>query len=376
MLSSFSHTNLSEDGVPDILCGVGANKGTGHGYNEVYLTTNHTNLTTTNPLSNGTANAVVKVLEGHGLHKYTTMRNRLWTTLRGADGSKLLFMATKGVPRKDGQANNHKMFRQKVIRTKTTSNPDTAINSTHSFHFGEVRVGPYYAYTKATCLLTFDVDGDGLDDIIMCNEKTRAVILLQNSNTTFRSMQVVGFRSRDWRNARVADVNNDGIQDLVVVGHGGKYNNKTKPYLRVFEGSRDAPYFDFRISANLMYELELPFATPDIEILDINEDGAPDIYVVQTEEFTRGTYCGRWFNHREWYSGGVQPPASFSPPVDIAPDVLLVNTGKSGKDMFDHVYMDFEEPGCGSKVERFGNRTLLLAHGAPSRAGPNLLLQW
>ncbi len=127
--------------MPDILCGVGANKGTGHGYNEVYLTTNSTNVTI-NPSSNASTNAVKKVLKGHGLQKYTTMRNRLWTTLRGADGSNLLFMATKGVPRKDGEINNQKMFRHRVIRTKETSNPETAINSTHSFYFGEVRVGP------------------------------------------------------------------------------------------------------------------------------------------------------------------------------------------------------------------------------------------
>jgi hypothetical protein len=55
---TFLDVNL--DGRPDIVCGVGANKGTGTGYNELYLT--------------GANGNVTKVLDGHGLQKYTTVR--------------------------------------------------------------------------------------------------------------------------------------------------------------------------------------------------------------------------------------------------------------------------------------------------------------
>lgn len=52
--------DVNSDGIKDIVCGVGANRGQGHGYNELYLSSPNGNVT--------------KVLEGHGLHKYNTIR--------------------------------------------------------------------------------------------------------------------------------------------------------------------------------------------------------------------------------------------------------------------------------------------------------------
>jgi hypothetical protein len=54
--------DVNMDGLPDIVCGVGANMGTGNGYNELYLTGSGPNAN------------VTKVLDGHGLQKYTTIR--------------------------------------------------------------------------------------------------------------------------------------------------------------------------------------------------------------------------------------------------------------------------------------------------------------
>jgi hypothetical protein len=52
--------DVNLDGIVDIVCGVGADSGKGYGYNELYVTS-------------GTGN-VTKVLDGHGLQKYTTIR--------------------------------------------------------------------------------------------------------------------------------------------------------------------------------------------------------------------------------------------------------------------------------------------------------------
>lgn len=52
--------DVNLDGLPDVVCGVGANKGRGHGYNELYLT--------------ATNGSVSKVLDARGLQKYTTIR--------------------------------------------------------------------------------------------------------------------------------------------------------------------------------------------------------------------------------------------------------------------------------------------------------------
>lgn len=88
--------DMNNDGIKDIACGIGAFRGTGDGFNEVYLT---------NPLDG----SVSEVLDPHGLQKYTTMRNRLMVTLkRDADGSTLVLLATRGKPRTDGLSNEHR----------------------------------------------------------------------------------------------------------------------------------------------------------------------------------------------------------------------------------------------------------------------------
>lgn len=88
--------DVNHDGAEDIICGVGANKGTGYGYNELYLTQDDGTLK--------------KIPSGHGLQEYNTMRNRLSTTLKGLDGVEYVFFATKGVARRDGRYNVHRMF--------------------------------------------------------------------------------------------------------------------------------------------------------------------------------------------------------------------------------------------------------------------------
>jgi hypothetical protein len=51
--------DVNLDGIVDIVCGVGADSGKGYGYNELYLTSDRN---------------VTKVLDSHGLQKYTTIR--------------------------------------------------------------------------------------------------------------------------------------------------------------------------------------------------------------------------------------------------------------------------------------------------------------
>ena len=131
------------------------------------------------------------------------------------------------------------------------------------------------------------------------------------------------------------------------------------------------PFFDF--DAKPLYEKFLTYAAPDIEVLDVNGDDLLDIYVVQTDEVTEGTYCGGPWVKSDWWEGGIQPPPSFIPPVDEARDILLIGVD----DGFNAVLMDHAEPGCGSYVEKFGDdRTLILAQGGFVRPGHNLLLQW
>lgn len=124
-------------------------------------------------------------------------------TLRGADDSQLVFLATQGSRREDREPNQHRMFR--LVETVPES----------SSYFEEVRPAPWQRYSRARCVLVVDVNVDGLDDIVMCNEDMRAFLFLQNPDGSWTNANIKGTYSRDWRNARVADVNGDGIPDLV-----------------------------------------------------------------------------------------------------------------------------------------------------------------
>lgn len=132
--------DVNQDNIPDILCGLGAVSGTEFGYSEVYLT-------------NATDGSLVKATRGHGLDKFPTMRNRFMKTLKGADGSDLVFLATKGTRRDDGLPNNHRMFRL-VHPTNET------------FHFEEVLPRPWSRYTEASCLQI--VDSTKMDSTMCC----------------------------------------------------------------------------------------------------------------------------------------------------------------------------------------------------------------
>lgn len=95
--------DVNGDRVVDMVCLVGANKGKGFGYNELYLTK-----------SDGT----LKKVTNHGLQKYPSMRARLIGRLvRERDKSMLLFVSAEGhLHRSDGKPSQHRMFR--LLKTK------------------------------------------------------------------------------------------------------------------------------------------------------------------------------------------------------------------------------------------------------------------
>lgn len=68
----------------------------------------------------------------------------------------------------------------------------------------------------------------------------------------------------EWRSVRVGPVLHRGQPDLVVVGSG-----TDSSYLSIFKSIDQAPYFDF---SKPFYTTKFPYATPDIELLDVNKD--------------------------------------------------------------------------------------------------------
>ncbi len=340
--------DLNKDGVPDIVCAVGALKGTGYGYIEVYLTNAN--------------NTVTKILDGRGLHKFPTTRNRLLATLiEKSTGATLLVVAAEGVPRADGQPNVHRMFR---LRKNATS-----LSAADSFFFDYVP-GPWEQHTKFSGLLTADVNKDGIDDFIMCNENSPPFIFMQSSSSTWKALPVTG--ATVWDNVRVADVTGDGIPDIVAVGPVSN-SPESRSWLKVFRGKRAYPYFDFR--ATPYYAIApLPYNARDVEMLDVNNDGITDIYIAQSNA-TKGSPCA--FNYDTPFEEDTIIP-SYVPPLDLAPDLLLIGMKPaSNKPLFQVIKMQHALPGCGYLLKRFGNgRTMILAQGTPGYLGHSILLQW
>jgi len=384
--------DVNFDGYVDVVCVVGADKGLGEGYTELYLT---------NP-SDG---SLVKAPANHGLHQYPTMRTRIVRRLASAAYSgtqQLLFVGTTGGPRPDGRPNQHRVFRQLWTRTPpyfeeltaefmagiaTSSTTTTTTTTTAEYPW----TGQDFPVRCATVVesdrYVLGNDGEeGHDSLILCTNDV-AKIYWQRPSGMFVDVQLPLLDStRRWRNARVGTVtrnrsiDGESRPDLVVV-RDGRGEDSSSSYLEIFKGTDESPFFDF---ANPYYTLKLPYTAPDLEILNVNGDEYSDIYVVQTN--TREGYCsikpsdGLW----EWWGDNGSktkryPDASFVPPLDTAPDVVLVGgpAGTSGGVTFTKVEMSHQGRGCGGMVEKFGNdRTLMLVEGDFFHPGFSYSLEW
>lgn len=344
------------DGVLDLVCGVGADKGKGTGYNELYITEPDGTLT--------------KVLGEHGLHKYPTLRVRFVEAMSDPYGDPLVFFATHGIRRADNATNTHKIFKR-TLR-------DDWSNETTNYIFEDLEeIGttssPLTRYTDATCVLVADFNGDGIDDLLVGNRGSRSLLFIQTADGYWKKSPIKGWRSKNWRSAKVGDITGDGILDLIVSDWGGRSASSSNATIRIFEGLSVSPYFDFT-RRGMILERQLPFAVPDVELFDANNDGILDVYVVQTDEVSKRTYCAGPFKNRKWWGRGNQPPTNFTPPLDQANDLLLLGGVEVAS--FETIEMQHSEPGCGSKVLAFGSSSLILAQGTRNRPGHNLLLEW
>jgi hypothetical protein len=345
--------DVDRDGFDDVICNMGAGKGMGFGYTELYLT---------NP-KNGTLKLIVddpnvdEKKSMHGLQKYPTMRNRVAVTVRNKAGeSEYVFMGTLGTRRVDGATNLHRMFRN------VYSAPDVFP------YFVEVP-GPWIqqGLFSATCAIAGDINRDGREDLVVCNGSPEgpALLALQGANHSFVKVPLGGTKAgvnkylKHWWNARLFDVTMDGLLDLVVVT---TYPSR----LWIFRGTRGSPFFDFR---RPIFEQRLKYMATDVEVLDVNKDGVADIYVVQMD-WEVGKYCGP--NGRT-----IQLPADVVPPRDQANDLLLVGkVRKNRRVQFRTVVLQHAQPGCGWIAERWDDRTMLVSEGSFSRSGYQLLLEW
>lgn len=328
--------DVNRDGLDDIICNGGAARGTGLGYNELYITQ-----------PNGTLTGMLGDRANHGLSKYPGMRNRVSTTLSNERGVReFVFMGTLGLPRADGLSNFHRMFRN--VYTAPTQFP----------YFVEVP-GPWTRrLSVATCSWAGDFTRDKRDDLIVCQAKAPALLARQGVTAAFYGVSLPARNDNvwNWTSVRLADVTRDGLQDLIVVAE-----HSPSPVLLIFRGQRASPFFNF---VKPVFRATLEWFPPDVEVLDVNKDGYPDIYVVQ-QGYGRGKYCTPL--------NVVRLPPDVIPKTDTYKDVLFVGS-KTGR--YKKVVLSHAHPGCGNIAQRWDHRTMLLGQGSFSYPGYQLLLEW
>ena len=153
--------------------------------------------------------------------------------MRSVNGTELVFISSFGPKRADGKTNYNNMFRKTGVRTAKW----------RTRYFEHIR-GPWERETNSSCAITVDLNNDGLDDLIVCNRgggnNAQARFFQQRKNGRFlRNIWNNNFVLKDWRNAAVGDVTGDGLPDLAVV-----YGGANQSFLRVFRGILGKPWFD------------------------------------------------------------------------------------------------------------------------------------
>lgn len=340
-----STLDVNKDGLLDIVCAVGAGKGGGFGYNELYLTQKDGSLR--------------KVLR-HGLQEFPFIRSRFVATLHNkVDPGNIthVFISAYGTFRADGQVNWHTMYR--------------LIDGEPYF---ENVPGPWNRHAKVVQISVADWNEDGRDDLIVMHTNNETMFFEQEQNGTFKELKYTNnYRTNRLRSARVADVDLDGLPDLIVTASGFRSKSRQwfDPSLSVFKGINSPERFNF---SSFYFRASFPFEAPDVEILDVNSDGLPDIYVVLRDE-SKDKFCGQ----RMPEEIRPFPPDNWTAPLDIAKDWLFIGKGfKVNKtERFESVEMDHMLPGCGFVARLFGNnKTMILANGDEGHVGSNAILKW
>lgn len=137
-----------------------------------------------------------------------------------------------------------------------------------------------------------DVDHDGLDDLIVCQGGSSLIFhqLPDGSFEVFEGTDENGKAEafEGWKSVRVGHVLGSDCPDLVV----GGVTKEGRHFVRVYKGKRGRPYFNFNEPA---YELYVDHSIPDLELIDVDDDGRLDIYVIQNDISDPSSYCGKFF---------------------------------------------------------------------------------
>jgi hypothetical protein len=294
--------DVDGDGLLDLYCAVGALEGRGKGYNELWL--------------QGAEGVFVPAEDFGADDPYGRGRIPVFLDFNH-DGWPDIYLTNQASPRvADHQLNiNHLYLNQQDGR------------------FVEVQTGAS-GVRGHSCAVRGDIDGDGWDDLVVCNDRKPSHVYLNDRAGDFVEVATPALAS--WRDARLADVDGDGRVDLVVV----TATNRVQAWLN----TGAAPYFQ---TAELN---ELQPAPPrSLAIGDFDRNGRSDIYVVQAR-----ADCLELLH-------------------DLAPDLVywgrLTGTWERQK-------LPQDNAGCGHQAETVDGDKVLLTNGGFNYEGPSYLLTW
>ena len=290
------------DGLLDMYCAVGALEGRGKGYNELWL--------------QGPMDTFRKAGNFGAYDIYGRGRIPQFFDFNH-DGWPDIYLSNQATPRVGSdQINlNHVYLNQ------------------GDGHFVEVQ-------TKASgvrghsCVVKGDIDGDGWDDLVVCNDRKPSHVYLNDRAGDFIELAAPAIGS--WRDARLADMDGDGRPELVVV--------TTTNRVQVWHNTGTAPYFE----AATLDELQ-PAPPKSLTVGDFDHNGVPDIYVVEAR-----VDCVNLLH-------------------DLAPD--LVYWGRPGGAL-ERQKLPQDDPGCGRQAMTVDGDKVLLTNGGYDYEGPTYILTW
>lgn len=198
-------------------------------------------------------------------------------------------------------ANEYKVFVYLQDSTGSLSPPDKyATGGGHLCQVASVDIG--------------DVNNDGRKDVVAGTSTCGIDVLLQAADGTLSPAN--HYASTDANKIRIADINKDGLLDVVGVGSWG--TNSVSVWLQDNAGTLTAP-----VKYSVMLSGEV-----DLEVGDINNDGRPDIVVMSSawtdpdmEVLTQN--ASGTFNLHTDYNIGATPNVSSLGIGDINGDNLI-----------------------------------------------------
>jgi hypothetical protein len=294
--------DFNRDGRIDLYCAVGAERGTGEGPNEVWLQD---------------AQGVFNLLSNHGAEdRYGS--SRVPVTLDfNHDGYPDIYLTNQRLLRTDGNVSINRLF--------------VNVDGSHFVEAKTIATG----YKGSACAVSGDVNGDGWDDLLVCDLQGPPHVYLNDRAGNFTEVFPPAARKK-WFQAKLADMNADGRLDLVALVEGGN--------LEIWFNTGARGLFPAADYSNHFF-----YVPKSITVGDFNHDGLPDVYAV-----LRDVDCEETLS-------------------DLAADEVFLGVGNG---QWVRVGLDQAYAGCGHLADTIDGDKVLLMNGGVIVVGPNYVLDW